>query len=119
MSKELKEKVVETNTTDSTEEKDNSTSFFGRLKKQVKTFNFKNNESTTSINNQDQLDESALEKELREKEKEIKLITDIHSLNEKELQFIKDLDNFLNNKGKVLKFFNVHNGKYQSLKEIL
>ena len=73
MSKELKEKVVETNTTDSTEEKDNSTSFFGRLKKQVKTFNFKNNESTTSINNQDQLDESALEKELREKEKEIKL----------------------------------------------
>ena len=73
MSKELKEKVVETNTTDSTEEKDNSTSFFGRLKKQVKTFNFKNNESTTSINNQDHLDESALEKELREKEKEVKL----------------------------------------------
>ena len=73
MSKELKEKVVETNTTDSTEERDNSTSFFGRLKKQVKTFNFKNNESTTSINNQDQLDESALEKELREKEKELKL----------------------------------------------
>ena len=31
----------------------------------------------------------------------------------------KDLDNFLNNKGKVLKFFNVHNGKYQNLKEIL
>ena len=73
MSKELKEKVVETNTTDSTEEKDNSTSFFGRLKKQVKTFNFKNNESTTSINNQDRLDESAIEKELREKEKEVKL----------------------------------------------
>ena len=73
MSKELKEKVVETNTTDSTEEKDNSTSFFGRLKKQVKTFNFKNNESTTSINNQNHLDESALEKELREKEKEVKL----------------------------------------------
>ena len=73
MSKELKEKVVETNTTDSTEEKDNSTSFFGRLKKQVKTFTFKNNESTTSINNQNHLDESALEKELREKEKEVKL----------------------------------------------
>ena len=73
MSKELKEKVVETNTTDSTEEKDNSTSFFGRFKKQVKTFNFKNNESTSSINNQDHLDESALEKELREKEKEVKL----------------------------------------------
>ena len=73
MSKELKEKVVETNTTDSTEEKDNSSSFFSRLKKQVKTFNFKNNESTTSINNQDQLDESTLEKELREKEKEVKL----------------------------------------------
>ena len=73
MSKELKEKVVETNTTDSTKKKDNSTSFLGRLKKQVKTFNFKNNESTTSINNQDQLDESAVEKELREKEKEVKL----------------------------------------------
>ena len=73
MSKEQKEKVVETNTTDSTEEKDNSISFFGRLKKQVKTFNFKNNESTTSINNQGQLDESAIEKELREKEKEVKL----------------------------------------------
>ena len=73
MSKELKEKVVETNTTDSTEEKDNSSSFFSRLKKQVKTFNFKNNESSTSINNQDQLDESTLEKELREKEKEVKL----------------------------------------------
>ena len=73
MSKEQKEKVVETNTTDSTKEKDNSTSFFSRLKKQVKTFNFKNNESTTSINNQGQLDESAIEKELREKEKEVKL----------------------------------------------
>ena len=73
MSKEQKEKVVETNTTDTTEEKDNSTSFFSRLKKQVKTFNFKNNESTTSINNQGQLDESAIEKELREKEKEVKL----------------------------------------------
>ena len=73
MSKELKEKVVETNTTDSTKEKDNSSSFFSRLKKQVKTFNFKNNESSTSINNQDQLDESTLEKELREKEKEVKL----------------------------------------------
>ena len=53
------------------------------------------------------------------KEKEIKLITDIHSLSENELQFIKDLDNFLNTKGKILKFFNVHNGKYQNLKEIL
>ena len=53
------------------------------------------------------------------KEKEIKLITDIHSLSENELQFIKDLDNFLNTKGRILKFFNVHNGKYQNLKEIL
>ena len=73
MSKELKEKVVETNTTDSTKKKDNSTSFLGRFKKQVKTFNFKNNKSTTSINNQDQFDETALEKELHEKEKEVKL----------------------------------------------
>ena len=73
MSKEQKEKVVENTTTDSTKEKNNMTSFFSRLKKQVKTFNFKNNESTTSINNQGQLDESAIEKELREKEKEVKL----------------------------------------------
>ena len=73
MSKEQKEKVVETNTTDSTKKKDNSTSFLGRFKKQVKTFNFKNNKSTTSINNQDQFDETALEKELHEKEKEVKL----------------------------------------------
>jgi len=51
--------------------------------------------------------------------KQISLITDIHSLSENELQFIKDLDNFLNTKGRILKFFNVHNGKYQSLKEIL
>ena len=72
MSKEQKEKVVENNTTDSTKEKNNTTSFFSRLKKQVKTFNLKNNESTTSINN-NHLDESALEKELREKEKEVKL----------------------------------------------
>ena len=70
MSKEQKEKVVENNTTDSTKEKNNTTSFFSRLKKQVKTFNLKNNESTTFNNN---LDESALEKELREKEKEVKL----------------------------------------------
>ena len=72
MSKEQKEKVVENNTTDSTKEKNNTTSFFSRLKKQVKTFNLKNNESTSSINN-NHLDESALEKELREKEKEVKL----------------------------------------------
>mgnify|MGYP000948311657 CR=1 FL=1 len=72
MSKEQKEKVVENNTTDSTKEKNNMTSFFSRFKKQVKTFNLKNNESTTSINN-NYLDESALEKELREKEKEVKL----------------------------------------------
>ena len=73
MSKELKENVVKNNTTESTPKKDNTSTFFNRLKKQVKTFNFKNNDSTTSINNQSQLDESALEKELREKEKEVKL----------------------------------------------
>ena len=73
MSKELKENVVKNNTTESTPKKDNTSTFFNRLKKQVKTFNFKNNDSTTSINNQSQLDESALEKELREKENEVKL----------------------------------------------
>ena len=49
MSKEQKEKVVENNTTDSTKEKNNMTSFFSRFKKQVKTFNLKNNKSTSTI----------------------------------------------------------------------
>ena len=74
MSKELEEKVVEQETTDSIEKKDSSISFFSRIKKQVKTFNLKNNESTTSFaDNLRHLDESALEKELREKEKEVRL----------------------------------------------
>ena len=41
MSKEEKDIVVKNDTTDTTEEKDNSTSFFGRFKEQVKTLNFK------------------------------------------------------------------------------
>ena len=74
MSKKLEEKVVEKETTDSIEKKDSSISFFSRIKKQVKTFNLKNNESTTSFaDNLSHLDESALEKELREKEKEVRL----------------------------------------------
>ena len=74
MSKELEEKVIEQETADSIEKKDNSISFFSRIKKQIKTFNFKNNESTTSFaDNLSHLDESALEKELREKEKEVRL----------------------------------------------
>ena len=70
MSKEEKDIVVKNDTTDTTEEKDNSTSFFGRFKKQVKTLNFKNNESKENSNSH--IDESAIEKELREKEKEVK-----------------------------------------------
>ena len=70
MSKEEKDIVVKNDTTDTTEEKDNSTSFFGRFKKQVKTLNFKNNE--TKKNSNSHIDESAIEKELREKEKEVK-----------------------------------------------
>jgi len=69
MSKEEKDIVVKNDTTDTTEEKDNSTSFFGRFKKQVKTLNFKNNE--TKENSNSHIDESAIEKELREKEKEV------------------------------------------------
>ena len=72
MSKEEKDIVVKNDTTDTTEEKDNSTSFFGRLKKQVKTLNFKNNESRDNENTDFHIDESAIEKELREKEKEVK-----------------------------------------------
>ena len=74
MSKELKDKVVKQETADPIMKKDNSISFFSRIKKQVKTFNFKNNESTTSFaDTPSHLDESALEKELREKEKEVRL----------------------------------------------
>ena len=74
MSKELKDKVVEQETADPIMKKDNSTSFFNRIKKQVKTFNLKNNEYTTSFaDTPSHLDESALEKELREKEKEVRL----------------------------------------------
>ena len=66
MSKELEEKVVEQETADSIEKKDSSISFFSRIKKQVKTFNLKNNESTTSFaDNLSHLDESALEKKLK------------------------------------------------------
>ena len=74
MSKELEEKAVKKETTDSIKKEDSSLSFFSRIKKQVKTFNLKNNESTTSFaDNLSHLDESALEKELREKEKEVRL----------------------------------------------
>ena len=72
MSKEEKNIVVKNDTTDTTEEKDNSTSFFGRLKKQVKTLNFKNNDSKDNEKTASHIDESAIEKELREKEKEVK-----------------------------------------------
>ena len=74
MSKELKDKVVEQETADPIMKKDNSIPFFNRIKKQVKTFNLKNNEYTTSFaDTPSHVDESALEKELREKEKEVKL----------------------------------------------
>ena len=72
MSKEEKDIVVNNDTTDSTEEKDNSTSFFGRFKKQVKSLNFKNNESISSEKIDSNIDETTLEKELRKKEKEVK-----------------------------------------------
>ena len=72
MSKEEKDIVVKNDTTDTTEEKDNSTSFFGRLKKQVKTLNPKNNESKDNEKTDSHIDETAIEKELREKEKEVK-----------------------------------------------
>ena len=74
MSKELEEKAVKKETTDSIKKEDSSLSFFSRIKKQVKTFNLKNNESTTSFaDNLSHLDESALEKELHEKEKKVRL----------------------------------------------
>ena len=72
MSKEEKDIVVNNDATDSTEEKDNSTSFFGRFKKQVKSLNFKKNESISSEKLDSNIDETTLEKELRKKEKEVK-----------------------------------------------
>ena len=72
MSKEEKDIVVNNDATDSTEEKDNSTSFFGRFKKQVKSLNFKKNESVSSEKLDSNIDETTLEKELRKKEKEVK-----------------------------------------------
>ena len=72
MSKEEKDIVVNNDATDSTEEKDNSTSFFGRFKKQVKSLNFKKNESMSSEKLDSNIDETTLEKELRKKEKEVK-----------------------------------------------
>ena len=72
MSKEEKDIVVNNVATDSTEEKDNSTSFFGRFKKQVKSLNFKKNESVSSEKLDSNIDETTLEKELRKKEKEVK-----------------------------------------------
>lgn len=53
------------------------------------------------------------------KEKELKMIFDVHSLSEKETAYLKNLDEFLYSKGKILKNFNPHNGKFQSIKEIL
>lgn len=53
------------------------------------------------------------------KEKEIKIICDFHSLNSEKKDFLKNLDIFLQNKGKTLKGFNPHNGKYQKISEIL
>lgn len=53
------------------------------------------------------------------KDKEIKIIYDFHSLSEDERNFLKDLDIFVNNKGRVLKIFNPHNGKYQRIVEVL
>ena len=72
MSKEEKDIVVNNDATDSTEEKDNSTSFFGRFKKQVKSLNFKKNESISSEKLDSNIDETTLEKELHKKEKEVK-----------------------------------------------
>ena len=75
MSKEEKDLVVEKETTDSLQKTDNSKSFFGRIKQQVKTFNLKNSETTTTdiINKNSEIDEKTLEKELQLKEKEVRL----------------------------------------------
>lgn len=53
------------------------------------------------------------------KDKEVKIIYDFHSLTEDEASFLKELDSFLEDKGKILKIFNPHNGKYQKFSEVL
>ena len=75
MSKEEKDLVVEKEATDQINEKDNSKSFFGRIKQQVKTFNLKNSETPTTdiINKNSEINEKTLEKELQLKEKEVRL----------------------------------------------
>ena len=75
MSKEEKDLVVDKETTDSLQKTDNSKSFFGRIKQQVKTFNLKNSETPTNdiINKNSEIDEKTLEKELRLKEEEVRL----------------------------------------------
>ena len=75
MSNEEKDLVVEKEATDQINEKDNSKSFFDRIKQQVKTFNLKNSETPTTdiINKNSEIDEKTLEKELQLKEKEVRL----------------------------------------------
>ena len=75
MSNEEKDLVVEKETTDSLQKTDNSKSFFGRIKQQVKTFNLKNSETPTTdiINKNSEIDEKTLEKELQLKEEEVRL----------------------------------------------
>ena len=75
MSKEEKDLVAEKETTDSTEEKDITKSFFSRIKQQVKTFNLQNSEtpSTNSNDKNSEIDETILEKELRLKKEEVRL----------------------------------------------
>lgn len=53
------------------------------------------------------------------KDKEIKIIYDFHSLTEEEIKIFKSLNSFLENKGKSLKVFNPHNGKYQKINEVV
>lgn len=53
------------------------------------------------------------------KEKEIKLFYDVHTATEEEIIFLKELDEFLIRKNKMLKIFNPHNGKYQKFSEII
>lgn len=53
------------------------------------------------------------------KNKEVNIIYDIHSLKEDEVIFIKKLDKFLENKGKILKAFNPHNGKFQKISDFI
>ncbi len=53
------------------------------------------------------------------KNREIMIVFDFISSTEKEKEYLKQLNNFLENKARVLKIFNPHNGKYVNFNDYI